>query len=147
LVIGFIEHLQNASTNNYNSLTELHTAKITVTTAHIETSQFSLIDAWQWLLKAEVPFHLGFQKVPGLIYQLSTDSTTNVKVKVILRPTGSRPLFFGVRHPSGTATNFSPSVFNYLRGGGQLTVSQYVLASSTLVDLRPDITSCRSVAV
>jgi hypothetical protein len=42
LVIGFIEHLQNVPTNNYNSLTELHTPKITVTTVHIESSQSSL---------------------------------------------------------------------------------------------------------
>jgi hypothetical protein len=33
LVIGFIGHLQNVTTNNYDSLTELHTPKITVTTA------------------------------------------------------------------------------------------------------------------
>jgi hypothetical protein len=43
LVIGFIEHLQNVTTNNYNSLTELLTPNITVTTAHI--SLLSLISA------------------------------------------------------------------------------------------------------
>jgi hypothetical protein len=32
MVIGFIEHLQNVTTNNYDSFTELHTLKITVTT-------------------------------------------------------------------------------------------------------------------
>jgi hypothetical protein len=42
LVIGFIEHLQNIITNNYDSLTELHTPKITVTTAHIKCYQSSL---------------------------------------------------------------------------------------------------------
>jgi hypothetical protein len=36
MVLGFIEHLQNVITNNY---TELHTPKITVTTAHIKSSQ------------------------------------------------------------------------------------------------------------
>jgi hypothetical protein len=36
LVIGFTEHLQNITTNNYDSLTELHTPKVTVTTAHIK---------------------------------------------------------------------------------------------------------------
>jgi hypothetical protein len=40
LVIGFIEHLQNVTINNYVSLTELNTPKITVTTAHIKPSQF-----------------------------------------------------------------------------------------------------------
>jgi hypothetical protein len=46
LVTGFIEHLQNVITNNYDSLTELHTPKITVTTAQIKSSQSSLAVAW-----------------------------------------------------------------------------------------------------
>jgi hypothetical protein len=43
LIIRFIEHSQNATTDNYDSLTELNTAKITVTTAHIKSSQSSLV--------------------------------------------------------------------------------------------------------
>jgi hypothetical protein len=45
LVIESIKHLQNITTSNYDSLTELHTPKITVTTAHIKSSQpfFSFI--------------------------------------------------------------------------------------------------------
>jgi hypothetical protein len=42
LVIGFIEHLQNVTTYNYDSLTELRTPKITVTTAHMKSSQFAM---------------------------------------------------------------------------------------------------------
>jgi hypothetical protein len=34
------------TTNNYDSLTELHTPKITVTTAHIKCSQSSLAVVW-----------------------------------------------------------------------------------------------------
>jgi hypothetical protein len=34
------------TTNNYDSLTELHTPNITVTTAHINSSQSSLAVAW-----------------------------------------------------------------------------------------------------
>jgi hypothetical protein len=45
LVIGFIDHLENVATNNYDSLTELPTPKITVTTARIMSSQSSLADA------------------------------------------------------------------------------------------------------
>jgi hypothetical protein len=30
LVIGYTEHLQNAATNNYDSLTELRTLRVTV---------------------------------------------------------------------------------------------------------------------
>jgi hypothetical protein len=40
LVIEFIGHL------HYDGLTELHIPKITVTTAHIKSSQSSLAVAW-----------------------------------------------------------------------------------------------------
>jgi hypothetical protein len=49
LVIVFIEHLQNVTTSNYDSLTELHTPKVIVTTAHIKPSQFAMtspVVAW-----------------------------------------------------------------------------------------------------
>jgi hypothetical protein len=45
-VIGFIEHLQNLTTNNYDSLAELHTPKVTVTTANRKSSQSSLAVVW-----------------------------------------------------------------------------------------------------
>jgi hypothetical protein len=38
LVIGFIEHLQNVTTNNDDSLMELRTPKVTVTTENIKSS-------------------------------------------------------------------------------------------------------------
>jgi hypothetical protein len=41
-MIGFIESLQKVNANNYDSLTVLYTPKITVTTAHIKSSQSSL---------------------------------------------------------------------------------------------------------
>jgi hypothetical protein len=41
LVIGFIKHSQKVTTNNYDNLTELHTQKITVITAHLKSSQSS----------------------------------------------------------------------------------------------------------
>jgi hypothetical protein len=50
LVIEFTEYLQNITTNNYDSLTELHTPKITATTAHIKSSQGAMsspVVAWQ----------------------------------------------------------------------------------------------------
>jgi hypothetical protein len=34
------------TTNSYDSIPELHTPKITVTTTHIKSSQFSLAVAW-----------------------------------------------------------------------------------------------------
>jgi hypothetical protein len=42
LVIGFTEHLQKVTTNNYDSLTELHNPKITVPSAYIKSSQFAM---------------------------------------------------------------------------------------------------------
>jgi hypothetical protein len=41
-VIRFIEHLRAVTTNNYNSLTELRTPIITVTTAYLKYSQFAV---------------------------------------------------------------------------------------------------------
>jgi hypothetical protein len=35
----FAEHLENATANNYESLSELHTPEITVTTAHMKSFQ------------------------------------------------------------------------------------------------------------
>jgi hypothetical protein len=46
LVIGFIDHLRIVTTSNYNSLTELRTPNITVTTAHIKYSLSSLDVSW-----------------------------------------------------------------------------------------------------
>jgi hypothetical protein len=48
LVIAFTEHLEYVTKNNYNSLTDLRTPKITVTT-HITSSQFAIttpVVAW-----------------------------------------------------------------------------------------------------
>jgi hypothetical protein len=72
LVIGFTEHLQNITTNNYDSLTELHTPKITVTTAHLKSSHSSLTVVRQRLPKANVPLPLRSRSVAGLSYQLLT---------------------------------------------------------------------------
>jgi hypothetical protein len=46
LVIRFSEHLQIVTTNNYNSLNDLHIPKITVTIAHVKSSQSSIAAAW-----------------------------------------------------------------------------------------------------
>jgi hypothetical protein len=65
LVIGFIEHLQNITTSNYNSLTELHTPKITVTTAH-RYKVFSVITSRCLVAAstADVPFPPDSRTVP-----------------------------------------------------------------------------------
>jgi hypothetical protein len=60
VVIGFTEHLQNITTNNNDSLTELHTPKITVTTAYIKFSQFAIPSpavAWLTDLNSVLCFH------------------------------------------------------------------------------------------
>jgi hypothetical protein len=62
-MIGFTEQLQNVTTNNYDSLTELHTPKITVTTAHMMSSRSSLAVAWYRLPTVDVPLILGSRTV------------------------------------------------------------------------------------
>jgi hypothetical protein len=52
------------TTNNYNSLTELHTPKIAVTTDH--------------------PLPLGSQTVPGLSYQLLTSHSIDVELLILI---------------------------------------------------------------
>jgi hypothetical protein len=59
LVIRFIEHLWNVTTNNYGNLTELHT------TAHMKSSQSSLAVAWWRLPMADVPLPLGSELSPA----------------------------------------------------------------------------------
>jgi hypothetical protein len=54
------------TTCNCDSVTDLHTPKITVTTAHIKSSQSSLAVAWWRLPTADVPFPLGSRTGPGL---------------------------------------------------------------------------------
>jgi hypothetical protein len=50
LNIGFIDHLRIVTTSNYNSLTELHTPNITVTTAHTKFSKSLLVVSWERIL-------------------------------------------------------------------------------------------------
>jgi hypothetical protein len=38
----FVEHLQLATANNYNTLTDIHSLQITVTAAQIKSSMISL---------------------------------------------------------------------------------------------------------
>jgi hypothetical protein len=66
LVIGFSEHLQNVTTNNYGNLTELHNPKITVTTAHIKPSQSLLTIAWLRLPTGDVSLPLASRTAHGL---------------------------------------------------------------------------------
>jgi hypothetical protein len=46
LVIGFIDHLQIVTTNDYNSLAGLRILKITATAAYIKSSMSSLVVSW-----------------------------------------------------------------------------------------------------
>jgi hypothetical protein len=70
-MIGFIELLQNVTTNNYDSLTELHTPKITVTTADMKSSQSFLAITWELLPTVDAPCTLDYRNVPNLSYSKS----------------------------------------------------------------------------
>jgi hypothetical protein len=94
LIIGFIEHLytQPVTTGNYNSLTVLHTVKITVTAAHMKSSVFAsrfLVMDPNNVLSLR-PYRL--PNIPQL---------TKLNLSLMLRPTDNRPVYLGIKHPSG----------------------------------------------
>jgi hypothetical protein len=81
-------------TFTYDSLTELHTPKITVITAQRRSSQSLIAVAWQRFPKTDVALPLGPRAATGLIYQILTSHncnsqltqpTTQVKVKVMFQ--------------------------------------------------------------
>jgi hypothetical protein len=55
LNIGFIEHLRIITTSNCNSLMELHTPNISLTTAHIKSSLQSRTFTWALLQMSGCP--------------------------------------------------------------------------------------------
>jgi hypothetical protein len=83
LVTGFVGHLQKVITNNYGSLTELHTHKVTVTLAHIKSSQSSVPVALLRLPTADVSFPLGSGTVTGFSYQLLTSHNNNFQLTLL----------------------------------------------------------------
>jgi hypothetical protein len=80
LVIEFVDHLQNVTTSNYDSLTELRTRNITVTTAHTKSSKSSAAVAWYRFPPANVPLTLGSRSVRGLSYQLLAQSQSRLQM-------------------------------------------------------------------
>jgi hypothetical protein len=58
--------------NNYDSFTKLHASDIIVTTAHIKSSQSSLVVGWYLFPVADDPLPLGSRTVTSLCYQLLT---------------------------------------------------------------------------
>jgi hypothetical protein len=84
--------LTHVTANNYDSLTELHTQKVTVTTEHKKSSQYSLAVAWWRLPTVDIPLPLGSRTVPGLRFKFLASHNCNaqltqhrLKVKVTLR--------------------------------------------------------------
>jgi hypothetical protein len=65
------------NTNNYDSLTESHTSKITITTAHIKSSQYLLAVAFYRLPTADVPLLPELSPVSAISFSLLTTATRN----------------------------------------------------------------------
>jgi hypothetical protein len=78
LVIGFVGHLQTIITNNYNSLTQLHTQEIT--TAHINSSQSSLPLRGRGSQRWTFPFLRDPELSSCLRYQLLTSHNCNYQL-------------------------------------------------------------------
>jgi hypothetical protein len=74
MVIGFIEHIQNVTTNNCDSVTEFGSPKITVYSAH-EVSLFFTSHCLIVASSGDVPLVLCSQTVLDLSYQLLTTVT------------------------------------------------------------------------
>jgi hypothetical protein len=72
LVIGFDEHKKNETSNNYASLAEIHTSKISVTKAHINSSPCKLAVARNRLPTVD---SLSFQNI----------KTNNLELPIIVR--------------------------------------------------------------
>jgi hypothetical protein len=103
LVIGLIERLQNVTTNNYDSLTEFTHSKGNYNTQIV----FSVFIS-RCLVAASSCGRSpssGFPNCPRPQLPASRFShlhlSTQVKVKFMLRPTVSRTVCLGVKHPSG----------------------------------------------
>jgi hypothetical protein len=84
LITGFIEHLQIVITKKYDSRTELHTPKITLTTSHIKTSHFamsSLVVAWWQTSTVSSASVLTFLRVRDCLITNSLLQQSALKVK------------------------------------------------------------------
>jgi hypothetical protein len=79
LIIGFIEHLQVATTRNYNAIANSNTLQFTTTrTKSSQSAVSSPVVSWYRLLTMDIPLIVGSRTLSQcLIYQLLSNTLTH----------------------------------------------------------------------
>jgi hypothetical protein len=106
MVTGFIEHLENAAANNYDSLTELYSLKITYYSTHKVFSVCYIFTNrwWQWIPTMFSASMLTFSLNSGWFATTSYSSDCRLKTQDLSR------LYLSIDRKENVVTRCSSSV-------------------------------------